>query len=156
MIAVRKKRRAGFDSDVKHIDKVLHTPAMTGTELREATLDWLRSRDHIPVMQTMEEATKTILFRMVTEQAFAQFLCQILDDWNTWADKGEMSVKDFCIINQIKVIFAQASLVIVVLAGLENGPASESSIMQECAEKWAYVELGSSVERRVAESRKIL
>lgn len=115
---------------------------MTGTELREATLGMLRYRDHIPAMQTMEETTKTILFRMVTEQAFAKSLCQILDDWNKWAGKGEMSVKDFCIINQTKVTFAQASLVIVVLAGLENGPASELNIMQECAAKWEYVELG--------------
>ncbi|KAK1476159.1 hypothetical protein CCUS01_05263 [Colletotrichum cuscutae] len=141
-IEIRKKRRDEFDSDVKRIENALHTPAVTVTELHEATLDWLRSRDHIPAMQTMEEATKTILFRMVTEQAFAKSLCQILDDWNKWADKGEMSVKDFCIINQIKITFAQASLVIVVLAGLENGPASELNIMQECAEKWEYVELG--------------
>ncbi|KAK1638691.1 hypothetical protein BDP81DRAFT_422492 [Colletotrichum phormii] len=139
---IRKKSRAEFDSQIKRIENVVNTTAMKGPELQEATIDWLRSRGHIPATQSMEEATKTILFRMVTEQDFAKSLCRILDNWNEWVGRGEMSVMDFCIINQIKATFAQASLVILVLADLENGPAFELDIMQECAAKWEYVELG--------------
>ena len=53
-----------------------------------------------------------------------------------------MSVDDFCVINQAKDLFAQASLVIIALSGLENSSAGVLVNMQECAAKWEYVELG--------------
>lgn len=105
-------------------------------------MDWLRTQGHLPGVESVEEATKAILFRMVADQDFSKSLCKTLDNWNEWVRRGAMNVVDFCLINQAKATFAQASLVIVALSALANGPAAALGIMQECATKWEYVELG--------------
>lgn len=121
---------------------MLSTSPKKGPELQKASINWLRTQNHIPDAASTEEATEAILSRMVTDRDFSRSLCQMLENWCEWVRRGAMNVVDFCNINQDKATFAQASLVIVTLSELENGPAAALNTMQECAAKWEYVELG--------------
>lgn len=141
-MTVSKKTGAESNPYINRINDALFTPRIKGLKLQKASMDWLRSKGHVLKQASAEEATKAILSCMITEQKFSKHLCQMLKEWDIWVRGGAMGVKDFCSINEKKASFAQASLVIVALSGLENEPAAALSIMQECAANWEYVELG--------------
>ncbi|KAK2061988.1 hypothetical protein LY76DRAFT_681717 [Colletotrichum caudatum] len=134
---LRKKHDSESD-----LENMLSTPPRKGPELQRASISWLPAQGHIPHEESAEEAIKAILSRMVTDQDFSRSLGQMLENWCEWARRGAMNVADFCDIYQDKATFARAILLIVTLSEIENGPAAALIIMQECAAKWDYVELG--------------
>lgn len=115
---------------------------MKNEHLQQASVDWLCSKGFFSEGTSVDEASKFILSSMVTDQEFSASLCRILEQWATWTQAGTIKVTDFCIMNQEKAMFAQASLVIANLSVFVNGPASALISIQECASKWEYVELG--------------
>jgi len=142
-MVVRKKRRNEFLVYVQRIDQTLSkSHVVENSTLREASINWLRTHGHLPNATSIEDAQKTILSRVVTDQDLSKSLCRMLGNWVKWVDRSVMSVADFCIVNEDKATFAQASLLVVALSNLESSPADRLIDIQECADKWEYVELG--------------
>jgi hypothetical protein len=141
-VAVRRKLRIEGHAYIDRIEQFLSTPIVEKSKLQVASIDWLRTQGQLPKVASTEEATKSVLSSTVTDQEFSRSLCQMLEHWKDWVGRGAMGVEDFSIINQAKDRFAQASLMIATLSSLETGPAAAPISIQECVEKWEYVELG--------------
>lgn len=142
VMVVHDKSRSKMNEFIRRIEQALSTHTAELSQIEAASLAWLRAHGDSPDNATAREATRGILSRMVTDKVFSGSWCQMLERWRAWAGRGVMSVDDFCVINQAKDLFTQASLVIITLSGLENGSSGALVNMQECAAKWEYVELG--------------
>jgi len=142
LTVILKSRLVDNERYMHRIEAALSGPPVQNLKLESAGLEWLHKHGEFAVVPSIEDAMKVILFRMIVDQDFCKHLCQMLDDWARWAASGGMRLIDFCTINEDKVTFAQASLVIRTLSNFEDGPAAVLSKIQDCANRWEYVELG--------------
>ncbi|TLS23838.1 hypothetical protein PpBr36_08103 [Pyricularia pennisetigena] len=91
----------------------------------------------------VKEAVGRLLWRMVRDRGLAGRVCGLLDLWMAWADNGGMRKSDFRALEEDRVTFALAALVVALIADTEAAAEGTVSMdLQECIRMWAKVRLG--------------
>ncbi|EHA48322.1 hypothetical protein MGG_01036 [Pyricularia oryzae 70-15] len=88
-------------------------------------------------------AVGRLLWRMVRDRGLAGRVCGLLDLWVAWADNGGMRKSDFRALEEDRVTFALAALVVALIADTEAAAEGTVSMdLQECIRMWTKVRLG--------------
>ncbi|TLD06648.1 uncharacterized protein PgNI_08207 [Pyricularia grisea] len=91
----------------------------------------------------VKEAVGRLLWRMVRDRSLAGRVCGLLDMWMAWADNGGMRMSDFRALEEDRVTFTLAALVVALIADTEAAAEGTVSMdLQECIRMWAKVRLG--------------
>jgi hypothetical protein len=80
--------------------------------------------------------------RIVISKTYSASLANVLDRWVAWTAAGSMSIDDLVFVQSARREFAEASLVVAAVAGLQDGFNGGLIELQKCAEEWDYVLLG--------------
>lgn len=90
-----------------------------------------------------QEAVEGLLVRMVRGERIAMGVCDILERWRDWSDRGGMNAEDLALFRKNKTGFCYAICVMGLLR--EVCGKDESSVaadMQECIRFWKKIRLG--------------
>lgn len=90
-----------------------------------------------------QEAVEGLLVRMVRGENMAMGVCDILERWRDWSDRGGMNAEDLAMFRNNRTGFCYAACVMGLLR--EVCTKEESSVaadMQECIKFWKKIRLG--------------
>lgn len=124
------------------LQSTLQGPIIPHAEAAAQNLEWLTARGIFSADTSMQDAVRQILSRMVTNETYSVSLINVLDRWAAWTAIGSMSIDDLLLIHSVKREFAEASLMVAAVAGLQDGSNGGLVELQKCAERWEYVLLG--------------
>lgn len=109
----------------------------------DAGIRWLVAEGALRDGAKTQEAVKGLLIRMVKGERIAMGVCDILERWRCWSDRGGMNAEDLATFRNNKTGFAYATCVMGLLR--EACAKNESSVtadMQECIRVWHKIRLG--------------
>lgn len=109
----------------------------------DAAIRWLVGEGVLRDGTKTQEAVEGLLVRMVKGERIAMRVCDILERWRDWSDRGGMNVEDLAMFRNNKTGFCYAACVMNLLR--EVCAKDESSVaadMQECIRFWKKVRLG--------------
>lgn len=109
----------------------------------DAGLCWLIGEGVLREGAKMQEAVEGLLVRMVKGEGVSMGVCDILERWRDWSDRGGMNAEDLAMLMNNKTGFCYAACVMGLLR--EVCTKDESSVaadMQECIRFWKKIRLG--------------
>ena len=109
----------------------------------DAGIRWLVGEGVLRNGAKTQEAVEGLLVRMVKGERIAMGVCDILERWRCWSDRGGMNAEDLATFRNNKTGFAYAACVMGLLR--EVCAMDESSVaadMQECIRIWNKVRWG--------------
>ncbi len=143
MAIVRDKMRLDNQRRDTRMMEALQSPKWDNKLVAERYLAWLKRNNHAPESLDMKELVGTLLHRMVLDGQFASSLCKMLDMWKSWADNGGMRRADYSALQEDRVTFAQATLLVSMVKGTSSALEGTLSMdLQECLQMWRTVRLG--------------
>lgn len=109
----------------------------------DAGICWLVGEGLLRDGSKTQEAVEGLLVRMVKGERIAMGVCDILERWRDWSDRGGMNAEDLAVFRNNKTAFCYAACVMGLLR--EVCTKDESSVaadMQECIQFWKKIRLG--------------
>lgn len=109
----------------------------------DAGIRWLIGEGELRDGAKSQEAVEGLLVRMVKGEKIAMGVCDILERWRDWSDRGGMNAEDLAMFRNNKTGLCYAACVMGLLR--EVCAKDESSVaadMQECIRFWKKIRLG--------------
>ncbi|KAK3995801.1 hypothetical protein QBC44DRAFT_319456 [Cladorrhinum sp. PSN332] len=123
--------------------EALQSPRWDAKRVADCCLVWLKEKNEIDEGMDVKEVVGTLLHRMVLEGQFTSTICEMLDLWKTWAENGGMRKTDLASLQDDKVSFAYASLLVAMIKDTTTAQEGTLSLdLQECLRLWRTVRLG--------------
>ena len=123
--------------------EALNSPRLDTEVAARSALEYLQESEEFFGHVDLEQAAEKILFAMSQDPSVASDVCNILDRWKEWIERGGMHKGDLELIqtNVKAFCYAICMMSLLKLAGNVN----ESSValdLQECTRVWQKVRLG--------------
>ncbi|MCJ1465526.1 hypothetical protein MMC07_004144 [Pseudocyphellaria aurata] len=116
---------------------------LEATVVADTGLSWLVGEGVLREGAKTQEAVEGLLVRMVKGEGISTEVCDILERWRDWSDRGGMNAEDLAMLKNNKTGFCYAACVMGLLR--ETCTKDESSVaadMQECIRFWKKIRLG--------------
>lgn len=109
----------------------------------DAGICWLVGEGWLKEGTKTQEAVEGLLVRMVRGENIAMGVCDLLERWRDWSDRGGMNAEDLAMFRNNRTGFCYAACVMGLLR--EVCTKEESSVaadMQQCIQFWKKIRLG--------------
>ncbi|KAJ3547256.1 hypothetical protein NM208_g1612 [Fusarium decemcellulare] len=140
---MRDKMRVDQQRRDQRMMEALQSPKWDTKLVAEHSLRWLKGQGHWDESLTLKDVVGFMLHRMVLDGEFTSNICRMLDMWKAWADVGGMRQADYQGVQDDKVGFAHATLLVAMIR--DTSTALEGTVsmdLQECLRMWRKVRLG--------------
>ncbi|KAK4166494.1 hypothetical protein QBC43DRAFT_18920 [Cladorrhinum sp. PSN259] len=140
---MRDKMRSDQQRKEARTLEALQSPRWDAKRVGESCLAWLKAKNEIDEDMGVKEVVGTLLHRMVLDGQFTTTICEMLDLWKAWAENGGMRKSDLTSLQEDKVSFAYASLLVAMIKDTTKAQEGTLSLdLQECLRLWRTVRLG--------------
>ena len=109
----------------------------------QAAFLYLKSKGGFGGCSDVQQAAEKILFEMLTEAEKTKEVCDVLERWKVWTERGGMNREDLKAIMDSPLTFCRATCLIGLLRKVAGKDESSAALdMQECIRVWKKVRLG--------------
>lgn len=145
--AFSNKWQTRFRRDRQREDK-RKTEAINSSRLApgivaQAAVKYLSGKVGFEASTDVQQTAEKVLFEMVKDETKALAICNVLDHWQRWNDRGGMNNEDLALAIENPVNFSYAACLVGLFK--EASMREESSValdLQQCVRVWAKVRLG--------------
>ncbi|KAK3682599.1 hypothetical protein B0T22DRAFT_289261 [Podospora appendiculata] len=140
---MRDKLRLDTQRKEARFMEALHSPKWSAEVAAGHNLAWLKRTGTVSESMGVKDVVGTLLHRMVLDGEFTSSLCRMLDLWKSWAENAGMRKSDLSALQEDKVSFAYATLLVSLIKDTSTGLEGTLSMdLQECLNMWRQVRLG--------------
>ncbi|MCJ1445146.1 MAG: hypothetical protein MMC23_005651 [Stictis urceolatum] len=123
--------------------EALVSPRLDTLSVAKAALQYLQAHHGFDACRGTEQATEKILHTVLWDAGPAKEVCELLNAWQQWSERGGMNLENLALCTNHPVDFAMA---ICLMACLKLARSQETSSLaldlQECVRVWKKVRLG--------------
>lgn len=140
---LNERRRRDRERHDKRGREAVASPRLEPGVVTTMALKWLTQEKHAKPNSSLPDAIETVLFEMIQGDEKALSVCDILEKWRSWNERGGMTIDDVDWLADRKPALCNA----VCVMGLLNEVCTkeESTVaadIRECVQHWNKVRLG--------------
>ena len=139
----RERIQRDRDRRAKRAREAIASARLDTEAVAKACLKYLITQEEEPSKSDAEQTAGCLLIGMLTKDEHALSVCDILERWRIWNDRGGMNVDDIDFLSERKTAFCRAACVMsLVKAVFLKQETSVAADMRECGQRWQKIRLG--------------
>lgn len=138
-----ERTRRDRERQIKRRREAIASPRLGTETVTAAALKWLIDQEHARAESSLQDAIETLLVGLLKKDDQALSICEVLEKWRTWSERGGMTIDDVDWLAARKLAFCNAACVIGLLN--EVCAKEESTVaadIRECVQHWKKVRVG--------------
>ena len=139
----RMDREQAKERSSKRQREAIGSSRLDATSVTTAILKWLRAEKLIDEDTSVQSVVETFLVDLIRQEDHAMIVCNVLNRWREWSDRGGMTVDDLEYLKLHKVPFCNAACIMGLFREVCTKEESTVALdMRECVRHWKNVRLG--------------